>query len=58
MTYPPDADQLLATLRNGAWLDAQEFPPLTYAVPAFRCIIRLDGALIDTAAVKTFVGTT
>jgi HK97 family phage major capsid protein len=25
---------------------------------AFRCIIRLDGALIDTAAVKTFVGTT
>jgi HK97 family phage major capsid protein len=25
---------------------------------AFRCIIRLDGGLIDTAAVKTFVGTT
>jgi HK97 family phage major capsid protein len=25
---------------------------------AFRCIIRLDGALIDTGAVKTFVGTT
>jgi len=25
---------------------------------AFRCIIRLDGALIDTNAVKTFVGTT
>jgi len=25
---------------------------------AFRCIIRLDGALIDTAAVKTFAGTT
>jgi HK97 family phage major capsid protein len=25
---------------------------------AFRYIIRLDGALIDTAAVKTFVGTT
>ena len=25
---------------------------------AFRCILRLDGALIDTAAVKTFVGTT
>src|SRR5215213_1407987 len=33
MTYPPDADRLLATLRTGAWLDAQEFPPLTYAVP-------------------------
>jgi HK97 family phage major capsid protein len=25
---------------------------------AFRCIVRLDGALIDTAAVKTFVGAT
>jgi HK97 family phage major capsid protein len=25
---------------------------------AFRCIVRLDGAVIDTAAVKTFVGTT
>jgi HK97 family phage major capsid protein len=25
---------------------------------AFRCILRLDGALIDTAAVKTFVNTT
>src|SRR5215217_8015737 len=33
MTYPPDADRLLATLRTGAWLDAQEFPPLSYAVP-------------------------
>ena len=33
MTYPPDADQLLASLRTGAWLDAQEFPPLSYAVP-------------------------
>jgi HK97 family phage major capsid protein len=25
---------------------------------SFRCILRLDGALIDTAAVKTFVNTT
>jgi hypothetical protein len=33
MTYPPDADKLLSTLRTGAWLDAQEFPPLSYAVP-------------------------
>jgi hypothetical protein len=33
MTYPADADTLLATLRTGAWLDAQEFPPLAYAVP-------------------------
>jgi hypothetical protein len=33
VTYPPDAGKLLAGLRDGAWLDAQEFPPLTYAVP-------------------------
>jgi hypothetical protein len=33
MTYPSDAGKLLATLRDGAWLDAQEFPPLAYAVP-------------------------
>ena len=30
---PADADRLLATLRTGAWLDAQVFPPLAYAVP-------------------------
>ena len=33
MTLPADADRLLATLRTGAWLDAQVFPPLSYAVP-------------------------
>jgi AAA domain/Transcriptional regulator, AbiEi antitoxin len=30
---PEDASGLLVGLRNGAWLDAQVFPPLTYAVP-------------------------
>ena len=29
----PDAAPLLAGLRDGAWLDAQNFPPLAYAVP-------------------------
>jgi hypothetical protein len=33
MTLPPDAAKLLAELKDGAWLDAQAFPPLTYAVP-------------------------
>jgi AAA domain len=33
MTYPSDAGNLLANLRDGAWLDAQDFPPLAYAVP-------------------------
>jgi AAA domain len=30
---PFAADDLLAGLRNGAWLDRQDFPPLRYAVP-------------------------
>jgi hypothetical protein len=30
---PDDNGDLLAELRNGAWLDHQEFPPLTYHVP-------------------------
>jgi RecA-family ATPase len=29
----PGLPPLLANIRNGAWLDAQEFPPLQYAVP-------------------------
>ena len=29
----PDEAPLLAGVRNGAWLDAQDFPPLAYAVP-------------------------
>jgi AAA domain len=33
MAYPSDADKLLTKLRDGAWLDAQDFPPLAYAVP-------------------------
>jgi AAA domain len=33
MMLPADADRLLAGLRTGAWLDAQVFPPLAYAVP-------------------------
>jgi AAA domain len=30
---PPAGDPLLAGLRDGAWLDAQQFDPLRYAVP-------------------------
>jgi RecA-family ATPase len=33
MTVWAEDARLLATLRDGAWLDAQEFPPLAYAVP-------------------------
>jgi hypothetical protein len=31
--YPADAERLLGELKNGAWLDAQVFPPLAYTVP-------------------------
>lgn len=31
--YGGDPNPLLAGLRNGAWLDAQRFPPLTWLVP-------------------------
>ena len=33
MTMFVEPSELLATLRDGAWLDAQEFAPLAYAVP-------------------------
>jgi RecA-family ATPase len=33
VTYPSDADRLLSDIRNGAWLEAQTFLPLAYAVP-------------------------
>jgi hypothetical protein len=29
----PSGEALLAGIRNGVWLDAQDFPPLRYAVP-------------------------
>jgi hypothetical protein len=48
MTYPPDAGRLLASLRDGAWLDAQVFPPLAYAVPE----IVPEGAVLLAAAPK------
>jgi hypothetical protein len=30
---PARETDLLAGLRNGGWLDAQDFPPLRYAIP-------------------------
>jgi hypothetical protein len=33
LRYQPTKDELLDGMRNGAWLDAQDFPPLRYAVP-------------------------
>ncbi|WP_236595412.1 AAA family ATPase [Mycobacterium paraintracellulare] len=31
--YEAEADDLLATMRSGRWLDAQQFPPLAWTVP-------------------------
>jgi RecA-family ATPase len=45
---PADAAKLLSTLRDGAWLDRQEFPPLAWAVPE----IIPEGAVLLAAAPK------
>jgi RecA-family ATPase len=45
---PADAARLLLTLRDGRWLDAQQFPPLAYAVPE----IIPEGAVLLAAAPK------
>jgi hypothetical protein len=48
MTAWPEESGLLATLRDGAWLDAQVFPPLAYAVPE----IVPEGSVLLVAAPK------
>jgi RecA-family ATPase len=48
MTAWTEESRLLATLRDGAWLDAQEFPPLAYAVPE----IVPEGSVLLVAAPK------
>jgi AAA domain len=41
-------DDLLAGLRNGTWLDGQDFPPLRYAVPG----VIPEGLTLDVGAPK------
>ena len=51
-------DRYLIRIVNGIRFERSDEFRFQHDLIAFRCIIRLDGALIDTNAVKTFVGTT
>src|SRR5215208_4006250 len=51
-------DRYFIRIVNGIRFERSDEFRFQHDLIAFRCIIRLDGALIDTNAVKTFVGTT
>jgi HK97 family phage major capsid protein len=51
-------DRYFVRIVNGVRLERSDEFKFQNDLIAFRCIVRLDGALIDTGAVKTFVNTT
>jgi HK97 family phage major capsid protein len=51
-------DRYFVRIVNGIRFERSDEFRFQNDLVAFRCILRLDGALIDTAAVKTFVNTT
>jgi HK97 family phage major capsid protein len=51
-------DRYLVRIVNGIRFERSDEFRFQNDLVAFRCIVRLDGALIDTNAVKTFVNTT
>ena len=51
-------DRYVIRIVNGIRFERSDEFRFQNDLTAFRCIIRLDSALIDTAAVKTFVDTT
>jgi HK97 family phage major capsid protein len=51
-------DRYFVRIVNGVRFERSDEFKFQNDLVAFRCILRLDGALIDTAAVKTFVNTT
>jgi HK97 family phage major capsid protein len=51
-------DRYFVRIVNGVRFERSDEFRFQHDLVAFRCIIRLDGALIDTNAVKTFVNTT
>jgi HK97 family phage major capsid protein len=53
-----DMSRYFVRLVNGIRFERSDEFKFQNDLVAFRCILRLDGALIDTAAVKTFVNTT
>jgi HK97 family phage major capsid protein len=53
-----DMSRYFVRIVNGVRFERSDEFRFQNDLVAFRCIIRLDGALIDTGAVKTFVNTT
>ena len=53
-----DMSRYFIRLVNGVRFERSDEFRFQHDLVAFRCILRLDGALIDTGAVKTFVNTT
>jgi HK97 family phage major capsid protein len=53
-----DMSKYFVRIVNGVRFERSDEFKFQDDLVAFRCIIRLDGALIDTGAVKTFVNTT
>jgi HK97 family phage major capsid protein len=53
-----DMSKYFIRIVNGVRFERSDEHKFQNDLVAFRCIIRLDGALIDTGAVKTFVNTT
>jgi HK97 family phage major capsid protein len=51
-------DRYFIRIVNGIRFERSDEFRFQHDLIAFRCILRLDGALIDTNAVKSFVGTT
>jgi HK97 family phage major capsid protein len=51
-------DRYFIRIVNGVRFERSDEFKFQNDLIAFRCIVRLDGALVDTNAVKTFVGTT
>jgi HK97 family phage major capsid protein len=51
-------DRYFVRIVNGIRFERSDEFRFQNDLVAFRCILRLDGALVDTAAVKTFVNTT
>jgi HK97 family phage major capsid protein len=53
-----DMSKYFVRIVNGIRFERSDEYKFQDDLVAFKCVIRLDGALIDTAAVKTFVNTT
>ena len=53
-----DMSRYFVRIVNGVRFERSDEFRFQNDLVAFRCIVRLDGALIDTGAVKTFVNTT